>query len=808
MPYFAGEFCGNGHSVTGLSLTRAGSRQGLFRVAAEDALITDLRVYGSIAPDGSAQYVGGIAGFCLGSIRNCRFEGTVRGLEHVGGIAGFCGETAVLFGCEANGEVTGEHFVGGIAGDSAGSIAACRSSALVNTEAVVPEKSRSFDLSGFDISSLSVEDYLDITDLGGICGRNTGILSECVNTGNVGAHYTGYNVGGIAGLTTGYITGCENSGTIRGRKDVGGIAGQLVPYTEFDLTESKFDDIAAAVRGVNGSIASAADLVGEKTGTVADALAQTSGHTDTLLAGLRSLFEQINARQDEIKNSIMFDPETGELHFTGVEGIDTSALASAIAGLSGRYEALLALANDSSGELMTRLLGVTSSLSALMGRLNEAVQNANLEMETFDLSADEAYEHDRGAVDGCINRGDVTAESCAGGITGSIAYELDFDKGDVTGLAEAAVSEVKEYIFAVVRACESYGRIEAKNDFAGGITGEGELGAVHDCVGAGYIVSVNGGYIGGIAGRMAGTVQGCSARPVLSGGHYTGGIAGEAENIRGSCVLASFESFGEYAGAVAGWVTGELNDNSYVRCRPAGVDGISYTGKTNAISYEELLEREDLPGVFREITVRFIGPGDELLQTVTTEFGGSITEFPAVAMDGARRWRWDDADLRDIRHSMDVRGAYYNPVLTLSTGGDIPEFLVEGSFYEGQELSVTDSETDSGETRAVLRTISVSDYTGTITVRMLSEERGRLFVCAPDGTRRELPYTTDGRYKVFTVENGASVQLQETPARTIAAGTIAAAALFIVLRRKKKNAPTSDAEADGHEPDEVSGEGH
>ena len=43
-----------------------------------------------------------------------------------------------------------------------------------------------------------------------------------------------YTIGGIAGRQSGLVTGCTNWGTALGRKDVGGIVGQMEPYIELD----------------------------------------------------------------------------------------------------------------------------------------------------------------------------------------------------------------------------------------------------------------------------------------------------------------------------------------------------------------------------------------------------------------------------------------------------------------------------------------------------------------------------------------------------------------------------------------------
>lgn len=86
--YFAGCFDGGGHTISGLSLSRAGSRQGLFRQIAPGAVVENLHVVGSVEPDGTRSQVGGVAGVNEGTVRSCSFSGSVCGVADVGGIAG------------------------------------------------------------------------------------------------------------------------------------------------------------------------------------------------------------------------------------------------------------------------------------------------------------------------------------------------------------------------------------------------------------------------------------------------------------------------------------------------------------------------------------------------------------------------------------------------------------------------------------------------------------------------------------------------------------------------------------------------
>lgn len=69
------------------------------------------------------------------------------------------------------------------------------------------------------------------------------MIQSCTNTGSVGYEHMGYNVGGIAGRQSGYLDGCRNTGTVQGRKDVGGIAGQLEPQVTLRYNEDLLDQL-------------------------------------------------------------------------------------------------------------------------------------------------------------------------------------------------------------------------------------------------------------------------------------------------------------------------------------------------------------------------------------------------------------------------------------------------------------------------------------------------------------------------------------------------------------------------------------
>lgn len=231
VPVFGGIFDGNGHKITGYVFQESASPQGLFRYVQESGLIKNLTVEGTVLPEGSRKTIGGIAGENAGTLQNCRFFGTVGGDGEIGGIAGINTITGLISNCKSYGVVYGKQYVGGITGRNYGTVLLSENRCSVNTTV----QSESKTIAAVDISSLTLEELnqeVNLSDIGGIAGWSGGILQDCTNEGTVGYAHTGYNVGGIVGRQCGYVNQCTNQGAVYGRKDVGGIAGQMEPYSQ------------------------------------------------------------------------------------------------------------------------------------------------------------------------------------------------------------------------------------------------------------------------------------------------------------------------------------------------------------------------------------------------------------------------------------------------------------------------------------------------------------------------------------------------------------------------------------------------
>ena len=321
IPTFGGTFEGQGHTISGLSLTGSGNVRGLFRYIQPSGVVRDLSVEGWIDPTDRKNTLGGIAGSNQGLLSNCSFHGTVRGADYIGGLVGTNESSGQIINCTFSGAVTGEHYVGGIAGQNGGSIIRCANSGSINTTEVDAE----LNLDNLNQEQLNAAENVPVcTDIGGITGFSSGILQSCVNTGAVGYAHVGYNIGGIAGRQSGYLNGCTNSGTILGRKDVGGIVGQLVPEVrllynegqvgdlldELDVLRSLVDQTGDDVRGASDEIsermqaisdraAEAQDAIGDFAGSAADWANENMDEINDLSARLSWLIDQLTPVLDD-----------------------------------------------------------------------------------------------------------------------------------------------------------------------------------------------------------------------------------------------------------------------------------------------------------------------------------------------------------------------------------------------------------------------------------------------------------------------------------------------------------------------------
>ena len=198
-------------------------------------------------------------------------------------------------------------------------------------------------------------------------------------------------------------------------------------------------------------------------------------------------------------------------------------------------------------------------------------------------------------------------------------------------------------------------------DYSGGICGEADLGVIVGCQGYGTAESTLGSYVGGIAGMSKGSVRDSYAKCELTGENYVGGVAGYGKNITGCSTLMNLNADGNCVGTIAGELDGEgtISDNYFVHESAAGVDGISYEGKAEALSYEDFMKRDGIPAEFSSFTATFTANG-EVVKTIVFSYGASIdeSEIPECPPVEGNYGRWPDFDYTNLTFDVEIRAEY------------------------------------------------------------------------------------------------------------------------------------------------------
>lgn len=308
IPIFLGTFDGRGHHIVGLCLQESASNYGLFNRLESGAVVKHLYVSGEVTPAGKQSNVGGIVGENYGSVIDCTFLGAVVGTDHVGGMVGYNGNSGIIENCTMAGAVRGTTYVGGIAGQNVGTIRGCVNSSAVNT--IVEEA----DINASEMENLEdtvysilkrekVTENAVTSDTGGIAGLSSGTISDCINTGNIGYPHIGYNVGGVAGRQNGYVENCINRGMIQGRKDVGGIVGQMTPDVTLQTSPGSLDELQDELNVLQNIIGDSMDDAKEVSDTIYVRMEQISDYANTAKDSAHSMREEIQDFMDDLQSS-------------------------------------------------------------------------------------------------------------------------------------------------------------------------------------------------------------------------------------------------------------------------------------------------------------------------------------------------------------------------------------------------------------------------------------------------------------------------------------------------------------------------
>ena len=738
IPVFAGTFEGNGHTISGLRLEAEVSPGGLFGIVTEEATVEHLRVSATITPQGTRSNIGGIAGINNGVLSDCSFMGTVEGNRNTGGIAGINSSTGMILNCSSSGVLYGQTMTGGIAGYNLGVIDGCENSAYVNTDADDSALSADDVSFGFrlDYETMTSEGSgLVRSDTGGIAGYSDGSITLCRNQGTIGYPQFGYNVGGIAGRSDGHILSCVNYGKIYGRKDIGGIVGQAEPYVTANLSASTISQLSSEVnaleyhihslethaREINADFTNRTESLNGYLETAKDALGVMNDNRTTLIDAVDvegvaqdlkdledydfstipndSLDEDLKDRTESIRDSVRSELDAlAEIDLKSAH----SDLISSVSGLHEQASVLSQEVSDRADQLTGDANRIAGAVTGIESVLNEALYELAHPEELVQDTSDQNVETVLlGKISWSTNHGEISGALNVGGIAGAMGIEYTADPEDDVSESLDAETKRRYELKCILEADVNDGNVNSVRNNTGGIAGRMDLGLVLSCQSYGTVASTGGDDVGGIVGITAGIVRNNWAKCRISGTDGVGGIvgagtagtlAGESSLVDSNASIVEITEYTQSAGAISGTDTGSFTNNVFVSDTLAGINGASFAGRADPISYEELLELPGVPSAFRSFTLRFVAE-DVVLKELTFQYGDSFTEddLPDIPAKDGMYAAYDTTDLTNL-HQDTVVTAVYTPNLTALACNEFRAngrsvFYVKGRFDGDSEFT-------------------------------------------------------------------------------------------------------------------------
>ncbi|MCQ2526037.1 MAG: HAD family phosphatase [Lachnospiraceae bacterium] len=817
VPTFGGVFDGDGHSINNVNICGAGSSYGLFRYLQNGGRIEKLYVKGNVSADYSAGQVGLIVGENYGTVSDCSVYGVVTGENEVGGIVGYNAPTGMIMGCESQCAVNGKHSVGGIVGNNEGSVSECSNKGTINTA----ESEVTVDITEISVDNItelnSTTNAAAFTDVGGIAGISSGNIIKCTNAGYVGYEHVGYNIGGIVGrISQGYVAECVNNGRVRGRKDVGGIAGQMEPFLQMEYMVDglgRLNEEMNVLLEMMNEATNDLDYYGNKTASVLENM------SDALLDA-----NQISADLPDGEGNTSIDEMREQLDSVGDNLITIAEDMDIIADYSAELSDIISDGNNELTADLRAIINQATLISSLSASIRADVfsyegiefSDTSVELPTNDNNDDvnnndvnndddndaESPIANNGRLIDCVNYGSVEADTAVGGVVGRIATEYDVNPEDDINLTGDQSLYVSATAKAVIKDCINYATVTSKKDYCGGIAGFVQYGALISDICAGNVFSESGSYIGGVAGECDSSIINCYACGNVSGKSYVGGVVGKGMDISDSISFCIVSYEGERAGAIAGYLDadGVIAGNYYVGSDIGGVDGINYTDGAIAVDYAELRELPGLPAELTEFKIVFMADGTEVGR-ITASYGESIEaeQIPAVPEKEGYFGVWPDYDYSFVSGSTVLEAVYEKWMGSVQstesvTVGEVskPCVMLVGDFLPGAELTltVTGNEytysviyTDEAE---IAKALGLTEHVGTVNVRVANVDNKAeniVIETYADGNWVRANTTVIGSYIEFeaTAPGKFRVINEADYSRYIIFGSILAAVIIIIV---------------------------
>ncbi len=475
--------------------------------------------------------------------------------------------------------------------------------------------------------------------------------------------------------------------------------------------------------------------------------------------------------------------------------------------LEGLHETVDRAGDQLSADLRAVSCQFNVVFDVLLDVLSDAKEGGGDARDLVEDTSDEDVDATRlGKVENCRNEAPVDGDRNVGGVIGAMSIEYGLDPEGDLELSLGGTYETK----AVLRGCVNRGPVTGKKDCAGGLAGRMDLGAALNCENYGSVSSTSGSYVGGVAGYADALIRDSFAKCALSGADDVGGIAGQADRLRDCYAIATVLEGTERVGAVAG--SGKPENIArcfFVDTGVAGIDGVSYDGSAQPISFDELRQLPDIPAEFAAFTLTLNIDG-ETVKEIPFTYGQDLSklDLPPVPEREECYGAWPDFDTSGLNSDI-ILEAVYTPWVTLLASseqeGKLALALAEGRFTEEAELHVQPALSSTAPTEGTLWDVAL---TGTnlepedqVTLRLLNTTGGRAEVRRyQSGQWVRLDAKVNGSYLIVTM-TGTYGTFNIAPAQgngPLLLALLAAAVLLVLLmvlrlRKRKKQKATPAA---------------
>lgn len=490
-------------------------------------------------------------------------------------------------------------------------------------------------------------------------------------------------------------------------------SGEMKPmaFTSVKISDEDAAQIAAAMEALSRL---STDMETQIQG-IADILSAIPGEASRLRASFKALGDNMSDLMDTLDHELDdWADELGDMKddLRGHGNRVSDSLEKTTDTLDEDWDVL-------SGQLdriKDKFSDIRATISDGFDELKSRIEDRSIYVDISELATGEP---DVGKIVSCTNTGEIYSDSQAGGIVGSITK---VSTSDVTGWIfddepeekdEDSRDSITKHVLAAVINCKNTSEISVQNDYAGGIVGRADYGAVFSGQNYGDVISEDGSYVGGIAGKSEHGIRDSYVMCGLNGNSYVGGVAGSGEDIRGSyvCAYMDMEDYVKSSGAIAGRADGIVEENYFVDNGYGAVDGVTRNQEAVAVDYPSMLELGEMPAEFTAFTIRF-QDGEDTVWKDTFSYGEEFPEeaYPELAGPEGEYAYWEDKDVSPIHRNVTIHAVYraYIPSLASGQNPEHPSVLLGGKFYPDTVLSVRDiSDEESAQIYEKLKELNI-----------------------------------------------------------------------------------------------------